>query len=54
MEVLIFILLIMLDIALIFVVTDFLIIIDDLFLDNTIKNTFSNIINKILNKGGKE
>ena len=54
MNILTFILLIILYISLMFVATWFLIIIDDLFLNNTIQNTFSNIINKILNKGGKD
>ncbi len=50
MNIFIFILLIILYISLMFVATWFLIIIDDLFLNNTIQNIFSNI----LNKGGKE
>ncbi len=54
MNILTFILLIILYISLMFVATWFLIIIDDLFLNNTIQNTFSNIINKILKKGGKD
>ena len=54
MEVLTFILLIILYITFMFVVTEFLIIVDDLLLNNTIKNMFSNILNKIFNKGGKE
>ena len=41
-------------IILMFVAIEFLIIIDDLFLNNTIKNTFSNILNKIFDKGGKD
>ena len=52
MNILTFILLIILYITLMFVATWFLIIIDDLFLNNTIQNTFSNILNKII-KGGK-
>ena len=50
MDILTFILLIILYITFMFVVTEFLIIIDDLLLDNTIKNTFSNILNKIFKK----
>ena len=51
MNVLTFILLIILYIALMFAATWFLIIIDDLFLNNTIQNIFLNILNRI--KGDK-
>ena len=54
MDILTFILLIILNITLMFAATEFLIIIDDLLLNNTIQNTFSNILNKIFNKGGKD
>ena len=53
MTILTFILLIILYITLINVVADFLVIIDSLFLNSTIQNTFSNILNKIFNIGGK-
>ena len=52
MNILTFILLIILYIILMVVVTYFLIIIDELFLNNTIQNTFSNILNRI--KGDKD
>ena len=53
MNILTFILLIILYITLMVLTTYFLVIIDELFLNNTIQNTFSNILNKII-KGGKD
>lgn len=52
MNIFTFILLFILYITLMFVAIEFLIIIDDLLLNNTIQNTFSNILNRI--KGGKD
>ena len=54
MNILTSILLIILYITFMFVTTEFLIIIDDLFLNNTIQNIFLNILNKIFNKGDKD
>ena len=54
MDILIFILITILFILLIFDVTLFLIVIDSLIFDDAIQNTFSNILNKIFNRGGKE
>ena len=51
MNILTFILLIILYITLMVLATYFLVI-DELFLNNTIQNTFSNILNRI--KGGKD
>ena len=54
MDILIFILITILFILLIFDVTLFLIVIDNLIFDDAIQNTFSNILNKIFNRGGKK
>ncbi len=54
MNILIFILLIMELIVLMFGAIFIVIIIDSLFFDSIIQNTFSNILNKFFNKGGKE
>ena len=51
MNILTFILIIMISIVSMFAITLVLIIIDSLFLDSTIQNIFSNILNKIFNKG---
>ena len=46
--------LIIVYIVLMFGATLFLIIVDSVFLDNTIQSFFSNILNKIFNQGGKD